>query len=134
MTLDVRGKRAEELWGILQRYIDDAVLLSIPEVRILHGKGNGVLRQVTRDYLRTVKEVKRYRDEAVENGGSGITVVEFGNCFASLTLTSSFALFVDFFCLSKRNRRKKKTASGFRRPTNGSIPSQPYPLVPVWYS
>jgi DNA mismatch repair protein MutS2 len=77
LTLDVRGKRAEELWGILQRYIDDAVLLSIPEVRILHGKGNGVLRQVTRDYLRTVKEVKRCRDEAIESGGSGITVVEF---------------------------------------------------------
>jgi len=48
-------------------------LLNIPEVRILHGKGNGVLRQITRDYLSKVKEVKKYGDEALERGGAGIT-------------------------------------------------------------
>jgi DNA mismatch repair protein MutS2 len=77
LTLDLRGKRAEETYSILQHYVDDAILLSIPEVRILHGKGNGVLRQVTRDYLASVKEVKRYSDESLERGGGGITVVSF---------------------------------------------------------
>jgi DNA mismatch repair protein MutS2 len=77
LTLDLRGKRADETYSILQRYIDDAVLLNIPEVRILHGKGNGVLRQITREYLSSVKEVKKYGDEAMERGGGGITVVNF---------------------------------------------------------
>jgi DNA mismatch repair protein MutS2 len=77
MTLDLRGKRADEAHSLIQRYIDDALLLSIPEVRILHGKGNGVLRQITRDYLATVKEVKKYHDERIEAGGAGITVVYF---------------------------------------------------------
>lgn len=77
MTLDLRGKRVDEAISMLQLYIDDAVMLSINEVRILHGKGNGVLRQVTRDYLRSVKEIKNAKDEHVEKGGSGITVVTF---------------------------------------------------------
>ncbi|MCX6286726.1 MAG: Smr/MutS family protein [Bacteroidetes bacterium] len=77
MTLDLRGKRVDETISMLQKYIDDAIMLSIPEVRILHGKGNGVLRQVTRDYLRSVKEIKSSKDELVERGGSGITVVVF---------------------------------------------------------
>jgi len=77
VTLDLRGKRVEECISMLQLYIDDAVMLSIPEVRILHGKGNGILRQVTRDYLRSVKEVKSSKDELLERGGSGITVVVF---------------------------------------------------------
>jgi DNA mismatch repair protein MutS2 len=77
LTLDLRGKRADETFSILQHYIDDAILLNIPEVRILHGKGNGVLRQITRDYLAGVKEVKKFGDEQLEHGGSGITVVNF---------------------------------------------------------
>ena len=77
LTLDLRGKRADEAHGELQRYIDDAILLSLPEVRILQGKGNGILRQITRDYLSTVKEVKKFSDEAIERGGAGITVVMF---------------------------------------------------------
>ena len=77
LTLDLRGKRAEESHSLLQHYIDDAILLNIPEVRILHGKGNGVLRQVTRDYLASVKEVKKFADEALERGGAGVTVVNF---------------------------------------------------------
>jgi DNA mismatch repair protein MutS2 len=77
LTLDLRGKRAEEAIGMIQRYIDDAVMFSIPEVRILHGKGNGVLRQITRDYLRSQKEVKSARDAPLEQGGAGITVVSF---------------------------------------------------------
>lgn len=77
LTLDLRGKRAGECLSLLQRYIDDAVLLNIPEIRILHGKGNGILRQVTRDYLAGVKEVKKFADEELERGGAGITVVSF---------------------------------------------------------
>ncbi|MCK9421347.1 MAG: Smr/MutS family protein [Bacteroidales bacterium] len=77
LTLDLRGKRVDEALALLQRYIDDAILLSIHEVRILHGKGNGVLRQVTRDYLRSQREVKSARDAALESGGTGITEVTF---------------------------------------------------------
>ncbi len=77
LTLDLRGKRADETHSLLQRYIDDAILLNIPEVRILHGKGNGILRQITRDYLTRVKEVKKFADEELERGGSGITVISF---------------------------------------------------------
>ncbi len=77
LTLDLRGKRVDEAQAMLQRYIDDAILLSISEVQILHGKGNGVLRQVTREYLRSQKEVKSARDAAIEQGGAGITIVSF---------------------------------------------------------
>jgi DNA mismatch repair protein MutS2 len=77
LTLDLRGKRADEAHALLQRYIDDAILLNIPEVRILHGKGNGILRQITREYLSHVKEVKKYGDEELERGGAGVTVVGF---------------------------------------------------------
>jgi DNA mismatch repair protein MutS2 len=77
LTLDIRGKRVDEAIAMLQKYIDDAILLSINEVRILHGKGNGVLRQVCRDYLRTVKDVKSLRFEAPESGGDGVTLVSF---------------------------------------------------------
>ena len=75
LTLDLRGKRADEAFLELQRFIDDAILLSMKEVRILHGKGTGALREVTRNYLKGVKEVKSYQDEALERGGAGVTVV-----------------------------------------------------------
>jgi DNA mismatch repair protein MutS2 len=77
LTLDLRGKRADEALSLLQRYIDDAILLNMNEVRILHGKGNGILRQITRDYLRSIKEIKKYQDAPMESGGTGITVVTF---------------------------------------------------------
>lgn len=77
LTLDLRGKRADEAVSMLQRYIDDAIMFAIPEVRILHGKGNGILRQVTRDYLRGQKEVKSARDAPLDQGGAGITMVSF---------------------------------------------------------
>jgi len=77
LTLDIRGKRVEEANALLQRYIDDAILIGMTEIRILHGKGNGILRQITREYLAAQKEVKKYTDEVLERGGSGITVVSF---------------------------------------------------------
>jgi len=75
LSLDLRGQRAEEASSEMQRYIDEAILLSIKEVKILHGKGNGILREVIRDQLRLNPEVKRFGDEKVEMGGTGITVV-----------------------------------------------------------
>lgn len=75
LSLDLRGQRAEEASTEVQRYIDEAILLSIKEVKILHGKGNGILREVIRDQLRLIPEVKRFGDEKVENGGTGITIV-----------------------------------------------------------
>ena len=75
-TLDIRGVRAEEAIPILDEYIDEAVLLSIHQVKILHGKGNGILRNVVRQQLAKRKEVVSFRDEELELGGYGITVVE----------------------------------------------------------
>ncbi|MFH0866349.1 MAG: Smr/MutS family protein [Bacteroidota bacterium] len=77
ITTDLRGMRVDEALTELQRYIDDAILLSVPEVRILHGKGDGILRRITHDYLRKIKEVKHFEDEVLEKGGSGVTVVYF---------------------------------------------------------
>lgn len=77
LTLDVRGKRAEEAFMLVQRYIDEAVLLNMSEVNILHGKGNGVLRDLIRKYLHGINEVRSISDEALERGGNGITVVHF---------------------------------------------------------
>jgi len=75
LTLDLRGQRAEEALPNLQKYIDEAILLSIKEVRILHGKGNGILRDIIRTQLRAIPEVKKFNDEHIEQGGHGVTVV-----------------------------------------------------------
>lgn len=74
--IDVRGMRAEEALEKVSRFVDDAIMLSVSRVRILHGKGNGILRQVIREYLNTYDVIKSCRDEHVEFGGAGITVVE----------------------------------------------------------
>lgn len=74
-TLDVRGKRVEEVLPQLTQFLDDALLLAHGELRILHGKGEGVLRQVVRDALKRNKHVASFADEHVERGGAGITVV-----------------------------------------------------------
>lgn len=76
-SIDIRGFKAEEAISAISKYIDEAMLLNIPEVRILHGKGNGVLRNVIRELLHSIKEVRNVRDEILENGGHGITVVNF---------------------------------------------------------
>jgi DNA mismatch repair protein MutS2 len=74
-TLDVRGKRVEEVIPILDQFIDDAILLGKSELKILHGKGEGVLRKVIRDHLKKVKQIVSQADEQVDRGGDGITVV-----------------------------------------------------------
>ena len=76
--LDVRGMRAEEAVGKVAAFIDEAVMVGAFEVKILHGKGNGILRHVVRQYLQTVDVVTSVRDEHVDFGGAGITVVELG--------------------------------------------------------
>ena len=75
--LDIRGQRADEALDTIMHYIDDAILVGAARVRILHGTGTGALRQLVRQYLSTVRQVKSARDEHVQFGGAGITVVEF---------------------------------------------------------
>lgn len=74
--IDLRGMRGDEALMQVQYFIDDAILAGASQVRILHGKGNGILRQMIRQYLATVPNVRSYRDEHVQFGGAGITVVE----------------------------------------------------------
>ncbi|OEJ99682.1 endonuclease MutS2 [Roseivirga misakiensis] len=73
--LDIRGKRAEEVISILDQWLDEAILLDEKELQILHGKGNGVLRQVARNHLSSFKQISSLKDEHVDRGGAGITVV-----------------------------------------------------------
>jgi DNA mismatch repair protein MutS2 len=73
--IDVRGKRAEEALREVTIMLDEAIMVGATEVRILHGKGDGILRQVIREYLRTVDVVASSKDEHIQLGGSGITVV-----------------------------------------------------------
>jgi len=75
LTIDVRGKRAEEAMELVGKYLDEAILLSIKEVNVLHGKGNGILRRVLREALSKMKEVATFEDAPAEAGGNGITRV-----------------------------------------------------------
>jgi DNA mismatch repair protein MutS2 len=75
--IDVRGMRGDEALQAVTYFIDDAVMVGIGSVRILHGTGTGALRQLIRQYLAAVADVKHYHDEHVQFGGTGITVVEF---------------------------------------------------------
>ena len=77
LTLDVRGKRAEEALDIVDKYLDEAKLLSIKEVSILHGKGNGILRKLIREKLSHNHDVQHFCDASLETGGTGITRVYF---------------------------------------------------------
>ena len=74
--IDVRGMRGDEALLAVQHFVDDAILVGTGSVRILHGKGNGILRQLVREYLSGIPNVTNYRDEHVQFGGAGITVVE----------------------------------------------------------
>ena len=74
--IDVRGMRGDEAINAITYFIDDAILVGVSRVRILHGTGTGILRQLIRQYLATIPNVTHYRDEHVQFGGSGITVVD----------------------------------------------------------
>ena len=73
LTLDVRGQRGEEAVDNVAKYIDEANLLSIKEVSILHGKGNGILRKLIREYLSKQSCIQNFSDASLETGGAGIT-------------------------------------------------------------
>jgi len=74
--IDVRGMNGEEALAAVTYFIDDAILLGVARVRILHGTGTGYLRKIIRQYLRTVPGVTDCRDEHVQFGGAGITIVD----------------------------------------------------------
>lgn len=74
--IDIRGVRGEEAIRQVRDLIDDAIMVQHSNLRILHGKGNGILRELVRQYLATVDVVRSFRDEHVDMGGSGITIVE----------------------------------------------------------
>ena len=74
--IDVRGMRGDEALQAVMYFIDDAIMTGVSRVRILHGTGTGVLRQLIRQYLGTVPGVVHYQDEHVQFGGAGITVVD----------------------------------------------------------
>lgn len=73
--LDIRGKRGEEAIRQVGEFVDEAIMVGANELKILHGTGNGILRQLVRQYLFTVDMVKEVKDEHIESGGTGITVV-----------------------------------------------------------
>ena len=75
--LDVRGMRGDEAIETVAAFIDTAILSGYSNLRILHGTGNGILQQLIRNYLKKISAVKSFREEDVQLGGAGITVVEF---------------------------------------------------------
>ena len=75
--LDVRGERLNDAIEKVTRYVDDAIMLNISNVRIIHGKGTGVLRDELQKYLRTMPGVASVRDEHIQFGGTGVTIVNF---------------------------------------------------------
>ena len=77
LSIDLRGKRADEAMSLLQKYIDEAILLNMKEVSILHGKGYGILREIIREYLHSIDEIDNFGDAPIDMGGSGITRVFF---------------------------------------------------------
>ena len=74
--LDIRGERLSDALNIVTRYIDDAIMLNVGMVRIIHGKGTGVLREEIQKYLRTIPGIS-VSDEDIRNGGTGVTIVKF---------------------------------------------------------
>jgi DNA mismatch repair protein MutS2 len=75
--IDVRGMRGDEALQAVMYFIDDALMVGVNSVRILHGTGTGALRQMIRQYLATINGVSKFRDEHIQFGGAGITIVEF---------------------------------------------------------
>lgn len=74
-TIDLRGQRADEALANLSHFIDDAQLLGEKELRILHGKGYGILKQMIREWLQGNRDVHNFHSERLELGGDGITIV-----------------------------------------------------------
>jgi DNA mismatch repair protein MutS2 len=76
MELDVRGERLNDALDKVTQYIDDAIMLGVSNVRIIHGKGTGVLHEEIQKMLRIMPGVEQVADEHIELGGSGVTLVK----------------------------------------------------------
>ena len=74
-NIDIRGERLNEALESVTRFIDDALMVGVNEVKILHGKGNGILKEEIRKYLKTIPGVVSCKDEDNRHGGSGTTIV-----------------------------------------------------------
>lgn len=74
--IDIRGERLTDALDIVTHFIDDAIMLSMGTVRIIHGKGTGVLHEEIQKYLRSVPGIRAVRDEDIRQGGTGVTIVE----------------------------------------------------------
>lgn len=75
--LDLRGMRGEDAMALFTHWVDDALLLGFQEIMVVHGKGNGILRTLIRDYLKTIQQVRKLEDDHADRGGSGATVIKF---------------------------------------------------------
>ncbi len=75
-NLDLRGKRSEEALGEVDNLMNDAIMLGYPELRIVHGKGDGILRKLIRQHLKNYKQVASMNDEHADRGGQGVTIVK----------------------------------------------------------
>jgi len=73
--LDLRGRRGDEAIYEIERYLDRAVMLGLSSLKIIHGKGDGILRKLIREYLRKYPQVSRIEDEHADRGGDGITYI-----------------------------------------------------------
>lgn len=76
MSIDLRGKRADEALNELDQWLDQALLVGADRLRILHGKGDGILRKLVRSHLKGFKQVKEIADENPDRGGDGVTLVK----------------------------------------------------------
>ncbi|WPR73892.1 endonuclease MutS2 [Algoriphagus sp. NG3] len=74
-NLDIRGKRGEEILSLIQTFVDEGHMLGLKDLRIVHGKGNGILRDLTRNFLRDMTQVRHMEDEHADRGGAGVTLV-----------------------------------------------------------
>lgn len=75
--IDLRGQRLNDALDEVMHYIDDAIMLGVPQVRIIHGKGTGVLREEIQKYLRSIPAIVSVADEHIQFGGTGVTIVKF---------------------------------------------------------
>ncbi|AFL86210.1 mismatch repair ATPase (MutS family) [Belliella baltica DSM 15883] len=75
-NLDIRGKRGEEILPLVQNFIDDGYMLGMKDLRIVHGKGDGILKEITRNILKNMHQVAKVKDEHADRGGSGVSIVE----------------------------------------------------------
>jgi DNA mismatch repair protein MutS2 len=74
-SLDIRGKRGEEILPLVQAFIDEGYMLGLKDLRIVHGRGDGILKEITRNLLRAMPPVAKMEDEHADRGGAGVTLI-----------------------------------------------------------